>query len=196
MDDSIYERARDSYVAGDFREALKLLDALIERPTDEGDRAGALYLRARGHEDGCFADGVQYERALSDYRELMNFADENGPLGVVLLGYARTLYLQDASSNADEILRTCERAATEYRNVSAMMLAGLVLDRYRGAGRLGRRLYVKALLRGIPSALDYVADSYMREGRTASAQATLLLSKMVSPLAKFIHGDQAPLFHQ
>lgn len=188
----MYERALGAQTSNDRALFKASLDQLIGKYPLSSEGVSALYLRARGYEDGLFVDGIRLDLALEDFATLNKATAGNGSM--VLVGLARVLYQQDPRQHTQEILDLCQQAIKVDSNTKAMMLLGLVYENVFDNYRAARRWYLKAFLKGLPWGMRYCAYSLAREEKQIMAFLCHSIATIASPLLIMKNGVVPP-FH-
>lgn len=176
--ESVLFMATSAYGRGEYDAAKVLLDKVIEFSPNSPEGAGALYLRARGFEDGNFGM-VDLDSALSDFSSLR--ANENYRLSDAVLGIARVLYAKNADANVQEVINLYKTEIQRANCTEAMVMLGSVYDNYFHDYRLARKYYLMAFNGCNPWGLRHYARLSIKNGKFSQGLALHVFTTIISP---------------
>lgn len=176
--ETVFELAKSAYRRKEYGAAKALLDKVIELSPNSPEGAGALYLRARGFEDGNFGT-VDLDSALSDFSSLR--ANEDYHLSDAALGIARVLYKKNADANAQDVIKLYKTEICRANCTEAMVMLGSLYEHYFHDYRLAGKYYLMAFYEYNPWGLRHYARLKIKNGKFVQGVVLHVFTTALSP---------------
>lgn len=146
-----------------FLKARIMIDEVIKENSRSSDGLAALFLRARGYEEGWYG-GIDYDLAKSDYKLLIKNANMPEIRSRGLVGCARILFKEENIDHFDEIRRLCEEAVALDGNMNARLLIGLSYEKLKKDYSSAADHYLSSFFHGSKWGLGFYSSAKIHNG--------------------------------
>ena len=154
-EEQLLDEAKVEFSNMNFERSIDLCTRVLSKCPESKEGVACRLVRASSYELVQSSDRtLSLSGAIKDYSILAN---ESGWIGAIgHAGLARTLYFQDAESNAETIMVHADAAIDMSGHVPSMIVAGTVVGDYCQDGRLARKYFLRAA-----KARDYWGLKYL-----------------------------------